>query len=281
MTVQIHIGDALNQLAFLGTETVDCVVTSPPYYCQRDYGVAGQLGHESHPDEYVAALAKVFSEIFRVLKPRGVVWLNIGDSYYSGNGQPKGRDPRSPNRNWMRKKKRPLDLPGMGVPKKSLLGIPWRVVLALQAQGWTVRSDIIWCRETALAEPSVKDRPHQQHEHIFLLSKARWYDFDRSALKEQSVWHFPHQRGRRGHPAVFPEELVERCILAGCPNNGVVLDPFAGSGTTGAVAERLGRDAILIELSEEYAGLAQRRIQGGASLFSAADQISVERDTDK
>lgn len=262
MTVRIINADVLDGLRQLTDESVDCVVTSPPYYWQRDYGVDGQIGHEPTPAEYVAKLVDVFRELRRCLKPSGTVWLNIGDVYYSGNGQPHGRDPRSSSRDWMRKKLRPLDVSGMGPPKKSLLGLPWRVALGLQDDGWVVRSEIIWCRDTALAEPSVKDRPHRQHESIFLLSKSRRYYFDREALPEQSVWHIPHERSSRGHNAAFPEELARRCVNAGCPNGGVVLDPFGGSGTTGVVANNMQRDAIMIDLNSEYAALSKRRIYG-------------------
>lgn len=248
-----HVGDVRKLLqAMRGQLVVDCIVTSPPYYWQRDYGVEGQMGHEETPAAFIAALVDTFSAAWHVLAEDGTLWLNLGDSYYSGNGQPTGSDPRSPSRDWMRQKKRPLDTPGMGVPKKSLLGLPWQVALALQAAGWTLRADIIWCRETAFAEPSVKDRPHRQHEHIYLLTKSRRYWFDRSMLPEESVWHFPHARGVKGHSAAFPEELPRRCIAAGCKPGGTVLDPFMGSGTTSRVAQQLARNWIGFELNPDH-----------------------------
>lgn len=256
----IHIGDCLETLRSMPEQSVHCCVTSPPYFWQRDYGVDGQLGHEATPDDFVSALVSVFSQVKRVLRDDGVLWLNLGDSYYNGNGQPKGSDPRSPSRNWMRKKVRPLDVAGLGYPKKSLLGMPWRVALAMQTDGWTLRQEIIWCRNTAFPEPSVKDRPHRQHETIFLFSKSRWYYFDRSTLPEESVWHIPHERAARGHSAPFPAELVKRCIQAGCPEGGTVLDPFGGSGTTAGVALKHGRNAVLCELNPEYAELVPSRI---------------------
>lgn len=265
----IHIGDCLETLRAMTDQSVHCCVTSPPYFWQRDYGVDGQMGQEPTPDDFVTALVAVFSEVKRVLNNDGTLWLNLGDSYYSGNGQPTGSDPRSPSRDWMRKKVRPLDVPGLGLPKKSLIGLPWMVAKGLQADGWTVRSDVIWCRETAFAEPSVKDRPHRQHEYIFLLSKSRRYWFDRSALPEQSVWHIPHERGAKGHSAAFPSELARRCILAGCPDGGTVLDPFGGSGTTAGVAMAHGRNAVLCELNPEYAELVPGRI---ASILAAYDK---------
>lgn len=238
---------------------VQCCVTSPPYYWQRDYGHEGQLGQEDTPADYVRTMVEVFGLVRELLVGSGVLWLNLGDSYYSGNGQPTGRDPRSPSRDWMRKVKRPLDSPGLGWPKKSLLGIPWMVARALQADGWTLRSDVIWCRESAFAEPSVKDRPHRQHEYLFLLSKARRYYFDRNALPEESVWHIPHARGVKGHSAAFPGELAKRCIESGSRIGDTVLDPFFGSGTTGEVAQKLGRQWVGCELNREYEPLQRQR----------------------
>lgn len=257
---ELLIGDCLGLLKGLPEGSVNCCVTSPPYFWQRDYGVAGQLGHEATPEDFVQALVTVFREVRRLLRDDGTLWLNLGDSYYNGNGQPKGSDPRSPSRNWMRDKVRPLDVAGLGYPKKSLLGMPWRVALAMLADGWTLRQEIIWCRDTAFPEPSVKDRPHRQHETIFLFSKSRWYDFNREALEEESVWHIPHERAAKGHPAPFPTELVRRCILAGCQVDGVVLDPFGGSGTTAGVAVAHGRDAIICELNPEYGRLVPDRV---------------------
>ena len=260
MSVNIMRGDCIDQMRAIHAGTVNACVTSPPYYWQRDYGVDGQYGHEDTPEEFVSRLVDVFREVRRVLCDDGTLWLNLGDSYYNGNGQPKGSDPRSPSRDWIRKKARPLDVPGLGYPKKSLLGMPWRVALALQADGWTLRQEIIWCRDTAFPEPSVKDRPHRQHETIFLLSKSRWYHFDRAALPEESVWHIPHERAAKGHCAPFPAALAERCILAGCPENGTVLDPFGGSGTTAGAARKHRRNAIICEINPQYVDLMDARI---------------------
>jgi site-specific DNA-methyltransferase (adenine-specific) len=266
VAVEIIIGDSRTALRQIEAGSVQCVVTSPPYYWQRDYGVDGQIGLEDTPEGYVSELVSIFRDVRACLADDGVAWLNLGDAYYSGNGQPKGSDPRSPSRDWMRKKLRPLDKSGMGVPKKSLLGMPWKVAHALQADGWTIRAEIVWCRQTAFAEPSVKDRPHRQHEILFLLSKSRWYSFNRAMLPEESVWHIPHERAVRGHNAAYPEELARRCIVAGSAAGDLVLDPFGGSGTTGLVAQREGRDAVLIELNPDYAALAKQRI--GVPLFA-------------
>lgn len=260
MSVQFLFGDCLESLSRLPDGSVHCAVTSPPYYGLRDYGHPDQLGLESTPEAYIANLVAVFRGVRRVLRDDGTLWLNIGDSVYSGNGQPCGSDPRSPNRDWMRKTKRWLDTPGMGLPKKSLLGIPWRLAHALQADNWTIRQEIVWARPTAFIEPSVKDRPYRQHETVFLLSKSRRYWFNRAALPEQSVWHIEPERGQRGHVAPFPQELPKRCIEAGCPEGGTVLDPFGGSGTTAMVALQHQRNAIMCEINPEYMRLAINRV---------------------
>lgn len=260
MTVTIHTGDCRDVLPTLAAGSVNCVVTSPPYFWLRDYGVEEQIGHEDSVDVFVDVIASVFDQVRPLLADDGVVWLNLGDSYYSGNGQPTGSDPRSPSRNFSRQKLRPLDKSGWDIPKKSLCGVPWRVALEMQRRGWTLRSDVIWCRPTALAEPSVKDRPGRQHEYLFLFAKSRRYWFDRTALREESVWHIAHQRGLDGHSAAFPVELAEQCIASGCPAGGVVLDPFFGAGTTGVAATGLGRHAVGIELNPEFASLARSRL---------------------
>lgn len=268
MSAKVHVGDCREVLRSLPSESVHCIVTSPPYFWLRDYEVEGQIGHEDTLDAFVDVIASVFDEVRRVLRPDGVVWLNLGDSYYSGNGQPHGSDPRSSSRDFARQKLRPLDVSGWDIPKKSLCGVPWRVALEMQRRGWTLRSDVIWCRPTALSEPSVTDRPSRQHEYLFLFSKSRRYWFDPAALSEGSVWHIPHQRGLDGHSAAFPQALVEQCLLSGCPAGGTVLDPFGGAGTTGLVANRLGRDAVLIELNPAYAATAQDRLLRDGGVFA-------------
>lgn len=260
MSVQIITGDCRDVLRGLPDESVNCIVTSPPYYGLRDYGVDGQIGLEQSPDEYVEQLVSVFHEARRVLREDGTLWLNLGDSTYSGNGQPTKTDDKSPNRNWRRRIYHWLDRPGGGLPKKSLLGMPWRVAHALQADGWTIRQEIIWCRPSAFLEPSVRDRPFRQHETVFLLSKSRRYWFDRSALPEESVWHIEPERAVRAHIAPFPIELAQRCIKAGCPEGGFVLDPFGGSGTAGLAAVAANRSAILIELSPIFIDVAKHRL---------------------
>lgn len=259
--VTIHLGDCREILRGLPANSVHCCVTSPPYFGLRDYGCDGQIGLESTPAEFVAQMVAVFREVRRVLRDDGTLWLNLGDSTYSGNGQPCGSDPRSRNRDWMRKTKRWLDTPGMGLPKKSLLGIPWRVAHAMQDDGWTIRQEIIWARPSAFVEPSVTDRPYRQHETIFLMSKSRRYWFCRENLAEESVWTIEPERAMRGHIAPFPRELVRRCLNAGCPEAGVVLDPFTGSGTTAEVARKNGCHFVGCELNPEYLKLAADRFK--------------------
>lgn len=246
--------DALQALKQLPSNAFNVVITSPPYYWVRDYEIDGQIGHEETAEEFVVALANIFDEVKRVLHPEGVFYLNIGDTYYSGNGQPHGSDPKSPSRNFMRRKFRAVDRPGWGIPKKSLIGIPWKVAFELQERGWTLRSDIIWNRVNAFVEPTARDRPYRQYEHLFLFSKNRFYSYDRSALGEdEDVWTIPIERAKKmEHNAPFPKELAKRCILTGSPVGGVVLDPFLGSGTTLEAAIELGRNGVGIELSPQY-----------------------------
>jgi DNA modification methylase len=257
----VRFGDCRDTLRAAAQEGVSArmCVTSPPYYWARDYGVDGQIGHEATLEGYVKALADTFDLVRNVLADDGTLWLNLGDSYYSGNGQPKGTDPRSPSRNFMREKLRPLDCGGWSIPKKSLLGVPWLVAHELQRRDWTLRAEIIWNRETALAEASVIDRPHRQHETIFLLAKSRHYYFNRAALPEESVWTFPHERGVQGHCAPFPSELARRAILAGSQPGDTVLDPFMGSGTTASVAVEYGRHYVGCELNPAYETLQRGR----------------------
>lgn len=255
--------DALKALRQLPSDSVNCVITSPPYYWQRDYGVAGQAGQEDTVAGYVANMRRVFREVRRTLKRDGVMFLVLGDTYYSGKGRPTGGDPKQEWRNVARQKYRAVDKPGMGLPKKSLLGIPWRVALALQRDGWVIRSAVTWTKPKALAEPSVHDRPWNSSETVFILSKTGKYWFKREGLQgSEDVWPIasrPTTKSYR-HAAPFPEALVERCLACGCRKRGLVLDPYSGSGTTIAVASRRGYKAVGIELSPAYCKLALRRI---------------------
>jgi len=277
----IYQGDTRDVLPTLDAGSVQCVVTSPPFYQLRDYGVDGQIGLEPTPDAYVETLVAVFREVRRVLRDDGTVWLNLGDSFMD----------------------------------KQLQQIPARVALALQADGWYLRSDIIWAKGLSFCPSyagsvmpeSCTDRPTSAYEHIFLLTKKARYYYDVEAVREtaihagkvvtlgaqslskrsaagigitgsgnaladsvtvasgrnlRNVWAINPQPFREAHFATFPMALVEPCIRAGSRAGDTVLDPFAGSGTTGIVAARHGREFVGIELNPQYAQMAGESIDG-------------------
>ncbi len=250
-------GDAATSLKRLQSETVDCVVTSPPYFWLRDYGVEGQIGLEETVEAYVTSICEVMTEVQRVLKTGGTLFLNIGDTYYSGKGRSHGRDKKSKKRRFGL---RAVDKSGgldVGFQRKSIIGIPWRVALRMCEKDWVLRSPIIWHRDKCLPE-SVMDRPRRSYEFVFMFAKDRRYYFDRKGLLVQNidedVWTIPPRSKNNGKTdtAPFPEELVERCLSIGCPEGGVVLDPFAGSGTTLHVALDRGCPAIGVELNPDF-----------------------------
>jgi DNA modification methylase len=250
-------GDTVECLKKINSESVDCIVTSPPYYWLRDYGVDGQIGLESTVEGYVSAIATVMSEAFRVLKKEGTLFLNIGDTYYSGKGESQGEDSKSRKRRFGL---RAVDKSGgldIGYQKKSIIGIPWRVATRMCEKGWVLRSPIIWHRAKCLPE-FVRDRPHRSYEFVFMFAKSRHYYFDRLPLVTQNidedVWTITPRTRNNGKldTAPFPDELVERCLSIGCPKKGVVLDPFVGSGTTMQVALNLGSPSIGIELNGDF-----------------------------
>lgn len=265
-------GDSTEALQQLDSNSVNCAVTSPPYFWQRDYGVKGQTGHEPSIDGYVQSLVRCFRELRRVLTDDGVFFLNLGDTFYSKKGKPHGTDKKNRARSWARTVLRAVDGPGLGLPRKSLIGIPWRVALALQEDGWTLRSDVVWKRPGALPEPTAHDRPWQTHEHVFILTKSPRYWFDRAGLAgEEDLWHIkPRPDSPGAHFAPFPTELAERCITCGCPEGGTVLDPFVGSGTTMVAALRSDRNAIGIELKPEYCDYVVQRID---TMWSGAEEF--------
>lgn len=271
---ELHVNDARAALQKMASGSVNCVVTSPPYYWQRDYGVIGQIGHEPTIQGYVDALVDCFHEMHRVLRDDGVVFLNLGDTYYSAKGKPHGRDKKSKARQLSRSVLRAVDGPGLGLPRKSLIGIPWRVALGLQEDGWTLRSDIIWKRPGALPEPTAHDRPMLTHEHVFILAKKPHYWFNRAALKgEEDVWRIVARPDNPGsHFAPFPAALVERCLECGCPDGGVVLDPFVGSGTTMVVAARMHRNSIGIDLSPRYCASVRARMEQLATELESSEE---------
>lgn len=247
-------GDAREVLRTLPAVSVNTVVTSPAYYWQRDYEVDGQFGQEPAIDGYVAHLVETFAEVRRVLTGDGTLWLNMGDTYYSAKGRPHGTDGKHRKRRMTAL--RAVDGPGLGLPRKSTIGIPWRVALALQAAGWVLRSPVVWERRTAVPEPTARDRPWRSYEFVFLFTKEPRYFFDRAGLAgEEDVWHIEPDRrtpARGLHYAPFPRALVKRCLDVGCPPGGTVLDPFAGGGTALYEALETGRPAVGIDLSPVF-----------------------------
>lgn len=229
-------------------------MTSPPYFWQRDYDVDGQIGMEASIQGFVDNIVESMASLRTALAPTGTVFLNLGDTYYNAKGRPHGEDPKHRSRRMS--VLRAVDGPGLGLPRKSLIGIPWRVALAMQTQGWTLRSDIIWMRNTSIPEPTAKDRPWRKFEHVFMFTKSTKYHFDREALAgEEDVWLIEPGRNslaRGTHYAPYPRALVERCIAVGCPEDGTVYDPFAGGGTTMSVALEMGREAVGVELNPTF-----------------------------
>jgi len=270
----IVIGDAKEKLKELETESIQSVITSPPYWGLRDYGHAEQIGLEKNPNEYINNMVKIFDEVLRVLKKDGTLWLNIADSYSS------------------------ISDSKIGLKNKDLVGIPWMLAFALRMNGWYLRQDIIWSKPSPMPEP-IKDRCTKSHEYIFLLTKSSKYYFDYEAIREprvstgnnhqfggkkyndpnnliydsvgsiyksdgmrnkRDVWIVASKPFKGAHFAVMPELLVEPCLLAGSKPNDTILDPFAGSGTVGVVAKKHNRNFIGIELNPDYAKIANDRI---------------------
>lgn len=297
---QILLGDCLSQLKTLVDGSINCCVTSPPYYGLRDYGMDEQIGLEETPELYIQKLVEVFREVRRVLRDDGTLWVNIGDSYAARQrqaGEQYAGDIANGSKGTIKNgsRKRPD-----GYKEKDLIGIPWMLAFALRADGWYLRQDIIWSKPNAMPE-SVRDRCTKSHEYVFLLSKSQKYYYDHEAIKEPAVstqssgnktnkqrpnadalkrgaqagavpWEVAEKRNRRdvwsiptrtykgAHFATFPPALIEPCILAGCPAGGVTLDPFGGSGTSAGVSLAHGRKAVICELNPEYAGLIPDRI---------------------
>jgi DNA modification methylase len=298
-------GDCIEMLRALPDNSVNTCVTSPPYWGLRDYGIDGQIGLEETPEAFVERLVTVFREVRRVLRDDGTLWLNLGDSYATdvkGDKRTPEELAESSRLTSVTKENQIYKAHGKtrrfkhGLKPKDLVGIPWRVAFALQADGWYLRSDIIWHKPNAMPE-SVRDRPTKAHEYIFLLTKSDRYYYNHESAKEDAVsthpsgngfkrpqrlsyggrgndeqWHPTEKRNRRtvwtistkpfkgAHFATFPSDLIEPCILAGCPEGGVVLDPFFGAGTTGLVARRHNRQYVGIELNPEYIEIAKTRI---------------------
>lgn len=309
-TNKIICGDALETLKNFPNESINCCITSPPYYGLRDYHKKEQIGREKTVEEYLERLVAVFREVRRILKKDGTCFVVIGDSYAGTSSKKEQRDPKYPNgRNGQDLS---ITQKVAGYKSKDLMGIPWRLALALREDGWYLRSDIIWHKENAMPE-ACRDRPTRSYEHVFLLSKSPkyYYDYeqmsepmkgvskkryargrksDNKYLKENSgaklqkinearkygeykgdnipqfrnkrdIWTINTVSFRGNHYAVFPPKLAEICMIAGCPKDGIILDPFIGSGTVGFVALMQDRNYIGIELNEEYVNLARKRIK--------------------
>ena len=270
-------------LKSLPSDSVDCAVTSPAYFWQRDYGIEGQIGHEPTIQGYVDALVGPFTELKRVMRNGATFFLNIGDAYYNAKGRPHGEDKKHVGRQLARTTLRAVDGPGLGLPRKSLIGLPWRVALAMQAAGWTLRTDIIWERPGCLGEPTAHDRPHRTYEHVFVFVKDTRYYFNRDGLgEEEDIWSIPARPNNPySHSAPFPIELVNKCLACGCVEGGTVLDPFIGSGTTAISAIRSGRSVIGIELNPNDCELAEKRILAEAQQGDASDSnVSAPLKTD-
>lgn len=302
-------GNALDMLRTLPAQSVHMCVTSPPYWGLRDYGVAGQIGLERAPDEFVARLVEVFREVRRVLRDDGTLWVNLGDSYAMSTKGSSGKGAKQITNSGTLLAERRWQIAD-GLKPKDLVGVPWRVAFALQADGWYLRSDIIWHKPAPMPE-SVSDRPTKAHEYIFLLSKQEKYYYNADAIAERSVYPGDNRaqrsdtrkqiepmsidfgsRARTGNPtgdtrnrrtvwtlsplptpdahfATFPIELPETCILAGSPPDGMVLDPFSGAGTTGMAAIKHGRSYIGIELNPAYNAIARTRLERHMPLLAA------------
>lgn len=259
-------GDAESALDLLPDEVVQTVVTSPPYWSLRDYGAAGQIGRDDGLAEYTDSLVRTFRKVRRVLRADGTLWLNIGDSYTSGNRRYRAPDKKSPVRAMS---VRPPTPPGL--KPKDLIGVPWRVARALQEDGWWLRSEVIWHKPNAHPE-SVRDRPTKAHETVFLFSKGLRYYYEVDAVKGpngrrlRSVWDIPTKPQRRSkgdetrHPAKMPIALARRCLQLTSKPGGVVLDPYAGSGTTLCAARDAGCNWVGIEIEPAFVDLIEKRL---------------------
>lgn len=260
-------GDALHAIRLIPSNSIQCVVTSPPYWGLRDYGINGQIGLEPTLPQFINHLVSIFNEVKRVLKNDGTLWLNIGDGYTSGNRGYRASDKKNPARAMSIRPDTPE-----GLKPKDLQGIPWRLAFALQNDGWYLRSDIIWHKPNVMPE-SVKDRPTRAHEYLFMFTKSQNYYYDHESMKEpglngkprnrRSVWDVNTHAFTEAHFATFPTKLIEPCILASSKPNDYVLDPFFGSGTVGLVCIQQNRRYVGIELNPDYISIAANRLSTG------------------
>ncbi|WP_198026943.1 site-specific DNA-methyltransferase [Mesorhizobium sp. LSHC422A00] len=255
-------GDIVSVLDSLEKGRFQSVVTSPPYYWQRDYKVDGQIGLEKTIEGYVASISQAMLSVRRVLRDDGLLFLNLGDTYYSAKGLPKGSDAKSKARRFGL---RAVDASGLGVPRKTTIGIPWRVALQMISDGWVLRSPIIWQRSNGLPEPTAKDRPWRSYELLFMFSKKPRYKFHRAELDgSEDIWRIPVKpNGSKGlHNAAFPEALAARAIRCSTDIGDEVLDPFCGTGTTLAASLSLGRPAFGIDLNSQFCEYTAKRLAG-------------------
>lgn len=330
-------GDTIEMMRTMPDESVHCVVTSPPYWGLRDYGAEGMIGLEPTLAEHMQTMVSVFREVRRVLRSDGTLWLNYGDAYSNG-GKPQTGDTKTGfNERYFGTESKPglkqaghgkaRKTPGLdcGLAAKQRMMLPARVALALQDDGWWLRSEIVWAKGVSFCPTyagscmpsSVSDRPTDSHEMLYLMSKSPRYFYDAHAVREKAKYgrgtdptgrmfgrvgieanHSPGAKGHTGeggrnirtvwcinpqkfseaHFATFPERLVEPCIKAGCPVGGTVMDPFSGSGTTGAVAVRLGRNYIGVELNPDYVELSRKRIGQAAAGAGAGGTLTIDED---
>lgn len=263
--VQIILGDVRSKLLDIPDETFHTCITSPPYWGMRDYGHEGQIGAEDDLQDYVKSLVSCFREVRRVLRSDGTFWLNIANTYTSGGRAWRDSDAKNKGRAMSYRPDTPE-----GLKPKDLIGVAWMVAMALQLDGWYLRSDIIWHKPNCQPE-SVKDRVTVSHEYLFMFSKSESYYFDQEAIKEttadgksrknkRTIWAINTEPCKEAHFAVFPRALVRPCILAGSPKGGVVLDPFFGSGTVGVVAIETDRLCVGVEAKPDYVKIAKDRI---------------------
>lgn len=281
--VTIIIGDCVQSMRNMQSGEINCCVTSPPYFGLRDYGMDGQIGLEQRAPEYVSKMVAVFEEVKRVLRDDGVLFVNIGDTYagfkdgkFPPHSQSSGNQRGMPISGAPHRSKALLSIDGFR--NKELMGIPWRFAFAMRDAGWYLRQEIIWAKPNYTPE-KVRDRFVRSHEHIFLFTKRDKYWFDGDSVRvpdatgsdklRPDVWTVPVSKFKGSHFATFPPELIEPCILAGCPVGGTVLDPFGGSGTTAGVAAANGRSAIICELNPEYGTLVPDRV---SSIVSAKNK---------
>jgi DNA modification methylase len=251
-------GDSLTVLRTLPDDFISCCITSPPYWDTRFSGFTDRLGYEEDYREYIEHLVQVFREVRRTLTPSGTLWLVIGDTYASDDEPWWAMCKEVPEKEL----KYPPALQ-QGFKNKDLIGIPWRLAMELQNDGWYLRSDIIWSIPNHRPEP-VRDRPVRSHDYVFLFAKSEQYAYHgciENSASRKTVWEIPMVTNPSINYAVFPEPLVARCMCAGSAKNEVVLDPFFGSGTVGIVATRLMRRYVGIELNPDYVTLAEKRIR--------------------